>query len=248
MLSPLALGLAGLAVLATSFLSGVVGMAGGMILMGVLLLLMDVTAAMVLHGVTQTAANGWRALLWRAHVDWRILGGYMVGSFAMFGLMRLVAAVPDKAFVYIAMGVTPFLLELLPGRWRPDVLRRGGAVLCGAVVMVVQLMAGVAGNVLDTFFQNARLDRKTIVATKAASQTLAHIQRVVFFGTLSDAGDIFPLWVYGAAIAVAFAGTSLAALVLARISEASFRAWSRTIILAVSAVYLAKGLWLLAAG
>ena len=61
MLTTLALGCAGLAVLATSFLSGVVGMAGGMILMGILLLMMDVTAAMVLYGVTQTAANGWRA-------------------------------------------------------------------------------------------------------------------------------------------------------------------------------------------
>jgi hypothetical protein len=61
MMNLLALGLDGLAVLATSFLSGVVGMAGSMILMGILLLMMDVTAAMVLYGVTQTAANGWRA-------------------------------------------------------------------------------------------------------------------------------------------------------------------------------------------
>ncbi len=113
---------------------------------------------------------------------------------------------------------------------------------------MVQLLAGVAGNVLDALFQNAKLDRKTVVATKAASQTLAHVQRVVFFGTLSDTGDIFPFWVYGAAIGIAFAGTSLAALVLARISEANFRSWSRSIILAVSAVYLAKGLWLLATG
>jgi hypothetical protein len=160
----------------------------------------------------------------------------------MFALMRLVAAVPDKAFAYIAMGLTPFLIKLMPDRWRPDILRRGGAVLCGAVVMMVQLLAGVTGDVLDTFFHKSTLDRKTVVATKAASQTLAHVQRMVFFGTLSDAGDIFPLWVYGAAIAIAFAGTSLAALALARISAASFRAWSRSIILTVSAIYLAKGL------
>ncbi|MCX7324346.1 MAG: TSUP family transporter [Hyphomicrobiales bacterium] len=245
MLTPLTLILAGISVLATSFLSGVVGMAGGMILMGILLLLMDVTAAMVLHGVTQTASNGWRALLWRAHINWRIILGYAVGSFAMFLLMKAMAHVPDKSLVYIAMGLTPFLVELVPAGWRPDVMRRGGSVLCGAVVMLVQLMAGVAGNVLDIFFQKSNLDRKTIVATKAASQTMAHVQRVAFFGSLSDAGDIFPLWIYGGSIALAMTGASLAALVLARISEASFRSWSRTIILAVSAVYLAKGVWLL---
>jgi len=248
MLTPFTLAAAALAVLATSFLSGVVGMAGGIVLMGVLLLLMDVTAAMVLHGVTQTASNGWRAMLWRAHVDWRIIAGYAVGSFAMFLVMRLISHVPEKAVVYIAMGATPFLVEMMPARWRPDVMRRGGAVLCGAVVMVVQLFAGVAGNVLDTFFQKSNLDRKTIVATKAASQVLAHVQRIIFFGTLSEAGDIFPLTIYGSAIALAFAGTSLAALVLARMSEASFKRWSRTIILAVSAVYLAQGLWMLVRG
>ena len=248
MLTPFALAAAALSILATSFLSGVVGMAGGMILMGVLLLLMDVTAAMVLHGVTQTASNGWRAILWRGHIQWRIIAGYALGSFLMFGLMKLVAGVPDKALVYIAMGITPFIVLGLPLRFVPDITRPGAPVLCGAVVMVVQLFAGVAGNVLDVFFQRSDLDRKTIVATKAASQMLAHIQRVLFFGGFAVTGDIFPFWIYGGAIALAFAGASLAALVLARISERTFRAWSRTIILGVSAAYLAQGIWLLVSG
>ena len=41
------------AVLITSFISGILGMAGGMILMGVLLALLPLPTAMVLHGVTQ---------------------------------------------------------------------------------------------------------------------------------------------------------------------------------------------------
>ena len=45
----------GLVVLGTSFLSGIFGMAGGMILMGLLLMLMSVPAAMILHGITQAA-------------------------------------------------------------------------------------------------------------------------------------------------------------------------------------------------
>ena len=52
----------------TSFLSGIFGMAGGMILLGVLLILLDVAPAMVLFGVTQFASNGWRAALWRRFV------------------------------------------------------------------------------------------------------------------------------------------------------------------------------------
>jgi uncharacterized membrane protein YfcA len=248
MLTPATLSITALSILATSILSGVVGMAGGMILMGVLLMLMPVAAAMVLHGVTQVASNGWRAFLWRSYIDWRIIGGYAIGSFAMFLAMKLVAALPGKATVYIAMGVTPFIVMALPKAWAPDIRARGMSVVCGAAVMFVQLLAGVAGNVLDVFFQRAEMDRRAVVATKAASQVLAHLQRIAFFGAFALSGDIFPLWVYGGAVAIAMLGATLAASVLKRMSDKAFRGWSQAIILAVSVVYLAKGLWLMVSG
>src|SRR2546423_5583453 len=52
----------------TAFLSGLFGMAGGMILIGVLLMLMPLPTAMVLHAITQMASNGWRAFLWRGAI------------------------------------------------------------------------------------------------------------------------------------------------------------------------------------
>src|SRR4051812_24784176 len=69
-----------LAVVITSFISGILGMAGGMILMGLLLLMMPVPAAMMLHGITQMASNGWRAVLWREKIDWRIFRGTAYGA------------------------------------------------------------------------------------------------------------------------------------------------------------------------
>ncbi|MBI3707351.1 MAG: sulfite exporter TauE/SafE family protein, partial [Proteobacteria bacterium] len=59
-----------LVMIGTSFLSGIFGMAGGMILIGVLLALLPLPEAMVLHGVTQMASNGWRAVLWVRYVRW----------------------------------------------------------------------------------------------------------------------------------------------------------------------------------
>jgi uncharacterized membrane protein YfcA len=41
-----------LAMVGTSFLSGIFGMAGGMILIGILLALLPVPEAMMLHGIT----------------------------------------------------------------------------------------------------------------------------------------------------------------------------------------------------
>src|SRR5215468_1012579 len=68
-----------IAVVGTSFLSGIFGMAGGLILVGVLLVLLPVPDAMMLHGVTQMASNGWRGLLWFRHVRWSAVASYVTG-------------------------------------------------------------------------------------------------------------------------------------------------------------------------
>src|SRR2546430_13078412 len=66
----------GVLMVATAFLSGLFGMAGGMILIGVLLMLMPLPTAMVLHAITQMASNGWRAFLWRGPLPPRPGVGY----------------------------------------------------------------------------------------------------------------------------------------------------------------------------
>src|SRR3981189_2459489 len=70
----------------TALLSGIFGMAGGLILVGVLLVVMPLPQAMVLHAVTQMASNGWRALLWRQHIVWKTAAASVVGSLLSLGL------------------------------------------------------------------------------------------------------------------------------------------------------------------
>ena len=69
------LALIGVTIVVSSFISGVFGMAGGMVLLGVLLVYLDVATAMVLFSIIQLAANGWRALHWRRFVRWPIFYG-----------------------------------------------------------------------------------------------------------------------------------------------------------------------------
>ncbi len=245
-MTPVALAFVGITVLGTSFLSGIFGMAGGLILLGVLLMFMDVAPAMILFGIIQMGANGWRALLWRQHVRWELVGRYLVGATAAFLAMRYVAFIPDKALLYIGLGLLPFAAELLPPRYFPDITRPSGPYVCGIVIMVLQLIAGAAGHILDMFFQRSGLDRKGIVGTKAVCQTTAHLFRVLYFSSFAGAfeGQV-PLWSIVAALVLAFTGTSLAARVLEGMTDADFRTWSRRIVHAVATVFLVRGLWLL---
>ncbi len=90
--------LAGLAVAAvvTSFISGIFGMAGGMLLIGFLLLLLPVPVAMVFHGVIQIAANGWRSWLWRYHINWRVVAEFGLGSLFSLVIFSSFAFVPPQ--------------------------------------------------------------------------------------------------------------------------------------------------------
>src|SRR5262245_59570334 len=108
MLAQLALAIVAATILVTSFISGIFGMAGGMILLGVLLIYLDVAPAMVLFGAIQTAANGWRATLWVRYVDWSIVWRFLVGSTLMFLVLRSVALLPSKAMLYFGLGLIPF--------------------------------------------------------------------------------------------------------------------------------------------
>src|SRR5262245_6495430 len=97
-----------LAILASSFISGVFGMAGGMILLGVLLNYFDVPSAMILFSIIQFCANGWRAWQWRHFILWPIFYKYLVGAMISFAAMYTVKFVPDKMMVYFSLGLMPF--------------------------------------------------------------------------------------------------------------------------------------------
>lgn len=246
MLGSLALSVIAVTILATSFISGIFGMAGGLVLLGVLLVLLDVAPAMVLFGAVQTVSNGWRSALWLRHVNWSIVWRYLVGSTLMFLALRLVAVLPSKAMLYIGLGLIPFAADLLPRKLAPDITRPGAPYICGAFIITLQLLAGAAGHILDIFFQKSQLDRKTIVGTKAVTQVSGHLYRIAYFGSFEFAFDTgIPWWAYGAAVALSILGTSLAAPVLLRMSDAGFRAWSRRLTMSIASIYLAWGLWLL---
>src|SRR5262245_18576653 len=148
-------------ILVSSFISGTFGMAGGMVLLGVLLVYFPVATAMVLFSIIQFVANAGRAALWWRFVLWPLFWQYALGGVVAFAILRLIAYVPDKATVYCLLGLLPFAVEALPARARPNIEWRGVPYLTGFLTTVVQFLSGVGGPFLDVFFQKSQLDRKT---------------------------------------------------------------------------------------
>lgn len=228
---------------ATALLSGIFGMAGGLLLMGILALLLPVSAAFVTHGILQLVANGWRAILHRRHVAWPIIGYYAVASAVAGGLVAMLSFVPSRPLLFLLLGLVP-LLVWLPRNWlQLDASRPAHALTSGFLVTLVNLTAGVAGPLLDIFFVRTALDRYQIVATKAATQVFSHAAKILVYGApllAAPAETLPPWWLFALAVPASMLGTAAGGIVLSRISDVDFKRWTAWIVTGIGLFYLAK--------
>jgi uncharacterized protein len=237
-------------VLLTSTLSGVLGMGGGMILMGIFLLLVPLEWAMVLHGCTQLASNGSRAWLHREQVRWRFLPRYFLGALFSYVVMSYLAWVPSKAVAFIALGSLPLIGRLpgLAGR-RLDITKGWIAAICGVTVFGAQVLAGASGPALDVFFLTDRLNRYQIIATKAMTQTLSHAMKILFFAAiLADTAPdrSFSLWLIPMLMAIPPLGSYLGKQLLHRVSDSDFLLLTRHAATAIGLTWFVRGILLMA--
>ena len=228
------------AALVTSAVSGVLGMAGGLLLMGALLLVLPVTTAFVVHGLLQLVANGWRAFLQREHLRAAVVAWYALGAVIAGAAVALVAYVPSRTLTYLFLGLVPALVWLPKGVLRLDAARPAHAVAAGACVTAVNLVAGVAGPLLDVFFVRTTLGRHTVVATKAATQVLSHAAKVVLYGGAAASGAGVPWLVVLLAVPLSMLGTALGGRVLDRMSDTGFRSATRWVVSGIGVVYLVQ--------
>lgn len=233
------------AVFFTSTLSGVFGMAGGLVLLGILLSILPVGTAIAVQGAIQIIANGSRAWFSRDYIDWKILGiiclGLLVAGIALF----ILRYTPDLATVCIAIGLLPILVWI-PQSWLAlDASKPHHAFVCGLLGGGLNLAVGVSGPTVDIFFIRTTMDRRKIIATKAATQVISHASKVVFYWNAAMVLAPFEWAAIAVAAPFAIAGTSAGHWILQRLTDANFRAWTRWIVTAIGIFYLIRGLTLL---
>jgi uncharacterized membrane protein YfcA len=230
-------------VVLTSLLSGILGMAGGIILMAVLVALKPVAAAMIIHGVVQATSNGSRAFLLRRHIAWRILPAYLGGAAVAFGAFASLGVLPNASWVLIAIGAFPWLALVVRRLNGLDVTRAPIAAVCGTTVTAAQLFAGASGPLLDFFYLHARLTRHEVVASKAITQTIGHLLKLVYYGgVIGVSSDGVAAPYLALAVGAAMLGTRLGTRMLERMADSEFRRVSRWVILAIGAVCIGNGL------
>src|SRR3954470_19176736 len=244
-MTPILIAALGILMVGTAFLSGLFGMAGGLILIGVLLTILPLPSAMVLHAITQMASNGWGAFLWRAHIRWRPVFFYLIGCGLALGAWSILRYVPDKPIALLLLGVTPFMARLMPKNLKPNPDSIAQGSFYGFICMGLMLMTGVSGPLMDTFFLGGNFGRREVVATKATCQVASHLTKLIYFGGIIDQAATLDPVLAGVAIAASMLGTTLARRILEAMTDQQFVAWSMKLITTIACYYIAYGGWLL---
>ncbi|MEO0548801.1 MAG: sulfite exporter TauE/SafE family protein [Pseudomonadota bacterium] len=233
-----------IATLVTSFISGIFGMAGGLILMGVLVSLVTVATAMIVHGSIMMVANGYRAWLLKDSIDWRVFRLYLIGAIAGIAALFFVSWVPDKRSVFLILGLAPLLIWVPKGLLHLDIRKPAHAIFAGFMVQGMNTLAGVAGPLLDLFFVRADMTRQEIVATKSVTQCLSHLVKVGFWSvpavSAAGWGALPPLWLLAVAVPVSMTGTRLGGMVLKRMTDVNFVSWMKGLVTAIGCIFLLR--------
>jgi uncharacterized membrane protein YfcA len=228
------LGLGAAAVL-TSVVSGVMGMAGGMLLLAVMLLRLEPAVAIPVHGIVQLVSNGSRASFLRTQVRWRVVWRFVWPLLpgAALGIW-LLAYVPSSAS-RIAIGAF-----VLASTWRKSFFSIGkgsraerALPLGGALVGFFSTLVGATGPLLGPFILALDLSAPSTIATLAACQVFQHASKVLLFGLRGfDLGAYLLPCVLLSLCAVA--GSAIGTRLLDHIPEKSFRLTVKVVLTALA--------------
>jgi uncharacterized membrane protein YfcA len=238
----------GVVAIGTSLLSGVLGMAGGMLLLSALLLKLEPTIAIPVHGIVQFMSNASRAWFLREHVRMRL-----VIPFALPLLPAGALGVLLLGFLPPALGKMLIGAFVLIFTWRASQSREKGnppehperrLLLAGAIVGFFSTLVGATGPLIAPFILSLELAPSATVGTMAACQVFQHASKVAVFGA---AGFDFRQQV-GPALALsvcAILGSALGTRWVDRIDRDRFRRILKVVLTLLALQLLASGAWAL---
>lgn len=218
----------------TAALSGVAGVGGGTILIGVLYALgLAPTVAVPLFAAVQFVSNTSRTVAYLKHVEWRAAGWFLLTGLPSPFLIAPFVASADLNWLRLLLAAL-ILISLLPSRGGAEpIAQRPALLLAGLLNGTVGMFVGATGLFVGRLFLRPEWKKETVIGTLALCQSLGHLLKVlaygsVGFGLLEQLDLLLPLAL--AVIAGTFAGRWLHRY----LSEEKFRTLFKLLLAALS--------------
>lgn len=221
----------------TSIISATVGMAGGTVLLSILVFYFPPATAIPLHAFNQLVSNSRRAWLLRESIQKNYLywfcGGALFGNaLAAWLLKESLSFAHAPLLIALMIGYTLLKPKKMPS-FKPH---NRGFLVAGIVLGFLGMFIGATGLILASFFVRDDLSKEQIMATQGAMQTFSHGLKVLGFIWLGF--DYLPwLLPLGLMSLATLVGTGFGVTLLKKIPQELFKILYRSV-LGISGVYL----------
>lgn len=217
--------------LSTATISATLGMGGGVALLSLLTFLLPLSSLVPVHGVAQFASNISRSYLLRNHIKKEIFKPFLFGvpigsAIAAFLLKGLV----NKQFVYILISLLIFYVIFFPKKKYKMVIAYRNFFWVGMISGALGILVGATGPFLAGFFLRDDLNKKEVVASKAACQFIVHLLKFPAFIYLGY--DYLSNWPILVTLVIAvIIGTRFGVHILDKVSERLFKMLFKSVLI-----------------
>lgn len=230
------------AAFATSAVSAVLGMAGGISLLAVMTLTLPPSAVVPIHGVVQLGSNATRTVVFLRDVSWPLFARFAPGF--VVGILSVVPLWSAARFEFLRGLIGLFLWFFVYSRRRGLAVRNAplwSYTVLGLVVGWAAIFVGATGPILAPFFLRDDLRKESIIATKAVCQAWAHLWKIPAFLALSFSYRAHLPLLLALSVAV-FLGTLAGRRFLLRMSRKGFVRAFEWALVVVGGVLVGQGI------
>lgn len=227
----------------TAMLSGIAGVGGGTILIGVFYAIgLSTAQAVPLHAAVQLASNASRTFAYFRAVEWRAAGWFMLGCAPAPFLIAPYVTMVNTHVIELVLALL-IIGSLLPGKQADGILPlRSAYLIAGALVGSIGMFVGAAGLFVGRLFLRPEWKKETTIGTLALCQCLGHGTKLLGYGSvglspLTQPGLLLPLLI--AVVLGTIAGRELNK----RLSEERFRTLVNAVLLIMAIKLLFDGVY-----
>jgi len=223
---------------ATSIVTAVTGIGGGLVLIAIMPGFLPTTAIVPVHAVVQMFANSSRALFGWRFLRWEFVLAFIAGSILGGGIAAGIAREINLA--YTPLFIAAYILFIT---WGPTLKFNkpppGEFVIIGTIQTGLSMLVGATGPMSQASLMARGLKRDALVVSGALMTTFTHLIKVLLFALLGFSFIEFWQVILGMSTAV-IVGALIGTRIRYQVPEALFRRilkWALTL-LALRMIYL----------
>ncbi len=219
----------------TSIISGVAGMAGGVLLLSLMSFVLPYQALIPIHGLVQFISNSSRSFYLRRHLRKDFIIPFLLGTPIGFILVyHLLKNIEGPEVFYLLLSVFIIYTVFKPKRLPELRLNKYGWLILGSLACIQSALLGATGPLLAIFYVRSDLTKEEVVSNKAFQQLFTHFLKIPLFLSLN-----FDYLKYSAVIILmslgAIIGTYIGVNTLKKINHTHFNYIFKSLLLIAAA-------------